>query len=94
MTCIASEVLAVAFLACWLEYRSDLPAARAFVAQVIAERTQRSREFGIKWRKRWYNPKISDRLHEISIRESPFLARLRAEQEPRETVRTQLVEWP
>jgi hypothetical protein len=88
------ESHAIMFLACWLEYHSDIPAAHAYVRRVFEERNQRAREFGIRWRSRWYNTKGRDRLHELSMRASPFLARLRAEQEPREIVRTQLVEWP
>lgn len=74
-----TEALAIMFLACWLEYHTDIPAAAAFARAVIAERTQRAREFGIRWRSRWYSPKVSDRLHEISMRASPFLERLKNE---------------
>lgn len=35
-----------------------------------------------------------NRLHEISCRESPFLARIRREQAPVETIATALVRWP
>lgn len=80
------------FLACWLEYHSDIPAARAFVRRVFAARDQAAREFGIRFRKRWYSKQ--DRLHEISTRESPFLARMRAQQAPCEVVAHALVPYP
>lgn len=72
----ASELQALLFLACWLEYHSDIPAARAFVARVFGERTQRNREFGIAWRKRWYSS--SELLHTLSLRASPFMDRIKA----------------
>lgn len=64
----------VMFLACWLEYHSDLPAAREFVRRVFEARDQANRELGIRWRKRWYAQQ--DRLHELSCRASPFLTRV------------------
>jgi hypothetical protein len=83
------------FLACWLEYHDTSPADRAsFVARIYAEQLQRAREFGRAWRKRWYGDLKRDRLHEISIRESPMLARIRREQDRCEVIAHRLVPYP
>lgn len=76
----ASESVAIIFLACWLEYHSDIPAAAAYCARIYAERLQRAREFGIRFRNHWYNTKGRDRLLELSCRASPFLERIQREQ--------------
>lgn len=59
------------FLACWLEYHEDLKAAARFVARVIAEDRQRSREVTLGWLRHHYAG--MDRVHACAIRESPML---------------------
>lgn len=71
------ESRAIMFLACWLEYHSDIPAAVVFVERIYAERVQRGREFFRRWTKRWYGEKIN----ELCLRPSPVMERIRREQE-------------
>lgn len=97
----ASESVAIMFLACWLEYHSDIPAAKLYVERIYAERLQRAREFGIRFRSRWYNSGGRDRLMEISMRASPFLERIQREQAQLDAYRAEpgsfnhiRVDWP